>query len=60
MIATVTGAPVLEHNVGWLDCRVHAIHEAGDHDVVVGEVLDLGVGADDDPLVYYASAYRRL
>ncbi|MFA9429802.1 flavin reductase family protein [Egicoccus sp. AB-alg2] len=55
-----SGAPVLERNVAWLDCRVHAIHEAGDHDVVIGEVLDLGVGGLDDPLLYYASAYRRL
>ena len=56
----VTGAPVLERNVGWLDGRVHATHPAGDHDVVIGEVLDLGVGGTDEPLVYYASAYRRL
>ena len=55
-----TGAPVLDGALGWVDCRVEAIHEAGDHDVVIGEVRDLGLGAADEPLLYYASGYRRL
>ncbi|MFA9444322.1 flavin reductase family protein [Egicoccus sp. AB-alg6-2] len=55
-----SGAPVLEGTVAWVDCRVEAIHTAGDHDIVVGEVLALGTGPADDPLLYYASDYRRL
>ncbi|GGI08923.1 flavin reductase family protein [Egicoccus halophilus] len=56
----VTGAPVLDGGVGWVDCRLAAVHVAGDHDIVVGEVVDLGVGPAGDPLLYYASDYRRL
>ncbi|MEX2625992.1 MAG: flavin reductase family protein, partial [Ilumatobacteraceae bacterium] len=58
--AEVTGSPILEGTLGWLDCRVEAIHVAGDHDIVVGEVLGMGVGPAEQPLVYYASDYHRL
>ena len=56
----VTGAPVIEGAVGWVDCRVETIHVAGDHDVVIGRVVGLGAGPATDPLLYYGSAYHRL
>jgi flavin reductase len=54
-----TGAPILEGVLAWLDCRVWASYEGGDHLIVVGEVLALEVGDEDDPLVYYRSGYGR-
>jgi N-acetyl-1-D-myo-inositol-2-amino-2-deoxy-alpha-D-glucopyranoside deacetylase len=56
----VTGTPILDGAVGWVDCRVEAIHVAGDHDIVIGRVVGLGTGRTDDPLLYYGSAYHRL
>jgi flavin reductase len=56
----VTGAPILEGALGWLDCRVWASYDGGDHEIVVGEVLALDVGTADDPLLYYRSGYGRL
>ncbi|MFW6033609.1 MAG: flavin reductase family protein [bacterium] len=54
-----SGHPILEEAVGWLDCRVDAIHPAGDHDLVVGEVTALG--ADDGmPLVFFQGAFAEL
>jgi flavin reductase len=54
----VTGVPLLADTVGWLDCRAWATYAGGDHLIVVGEVLDLDVGGlDEDPLLYYRSAY---
>jgi flavin reductase len=55
-----TGAPILGGGVGWLDCRVWNTYDGGDHVIVVGEVLALGVGPTDDPLLYYESGYGRL
>jgi flavin reductase (DIM6/NTAB) family NADH-FMN oxidoreductase RutF len=49
----VTGSPVLKDCIAWLDCRVVSFHEAGDHTIFIGEVLDGGVkrpGAE--PLIY--------
>lgn len=39
-----TGAALLDGAAAWFECRTHAIHRAGDHDVVIGEVLGCGQG----------------
>ncbi len=46
------GLPVVEGALAWLDCRVVAVHEAGDHDVVVAAVEASGTGPGD-PLVLW-------
>lgn len=51
-----TGAPVLEGNVGWVDCRIWSVNDGGDHVVLLGQVVDLGPGGDR-PLLYYRGAY---
>ncbi|MFC7404986.1 flavin reductase family protein [Georgenia alba] len=40
-----SGAALLEPAQAWLECRTAWIRTAGDHDVVVGEVLDAWTGA---------------
>ncbi|HEY8155385.1 MAG TPA: flavin reductase family protein [Myxococcota bacterium] len=55
----VTGAPLLAGTVATLDCRVRAAHDAGDHVIYVGEVVDLR-RSERAPLVYYGGAYREL
>lgn len=41
----VTGAPLLEGGIGWLDCRVAAMYPAGTHSIVLGEVVACGQAA---------------
>lgn len=42
-----TGCPVLEGAAAYLECKVVAIHDTGgDHELIVGEVVDAGVLAD--------------
>lgn len=53
-----SGAPLLDGVVGHVDCTIHAVHEMGDHYVVVGQVRDLAVGAAEDPLLFFRGAYR--
>ena len=55
-----TGSPVLDGSLSWLDCRVWKTHDGGDHDIVVGEVVDLGLGPDTDGLGYFHSTYLPL
>ena len=43
-----TGAPVIEGCLAWIDCTVHAVHDGGDHDIVVGRVEALGIDSDGD------------
>ena len=58
--AEVTGSPVLNRAAAWLDCRVAQLHDAGDHTIVVGEVLGCDGDPEAEPLVYHAGAYRSL
>lgn len=53
-----TGSPVLDGILGYVDCTIHAVHEAGDHYVVIGRVLDLGATDEPDPLLFYQGQYR--
>jgi flavin reductase (DIM6/NTAB) family NADH-FMN oxidoreductase RutF len=54
-----TGAPLLAGTLATLDCRVRAAHEAGDHVIYVGEVVDLR-RSERDPLVYWNGCYQSL
>ena len=57
----VTGAPILDEAITALECRTSAVHDGGDHSIVVGEVVSVTEPRGDGaPLLYYASRYRRL
>jgi flavin reductase (DIM6/NTAB) family NADH-FMN oxidoreductase RutF len=53
-----SGSPILDGVVAYLDCRLHASHTAGDHEIFIGEVLELGVGEDSTPLLFHGGGYR--
>lgn len=53
-----TGAPVITGALAWIECQIHAIHEAGDHLIVVGRTLDMGT-AEGRPLLFYRGGYGR-
>ena len=46
------GSPILDAAVSYFDCKVRSITRVGDHEQVVGEVLDVAVVRGDSPLVY--------
>jgi 3-hydroxy-9,10-secoandrosta-1,3,5(10)-triene-9,17-dione monooxygenase reductase component len=54
--APETGSPLLEGSLAWVDCRVELVHDAGDHELIIGRVLDLGVG-EGSPLLFFKSAF---
>jgi 3-hydroxy-9,10-secoandrosta-1,3,5(10)-triene-9,17-dione monooxygenase reductase component len=57
--SVVTSAPVINDVLAWIDCRIDAIHEAGDHWIVVGRVLDLEIGHEGSPLVFFRGGFGR-
>ncbi|TYK46980.1 flavin reductase family protein [Actinomadura decatromicini] len=44
----------------WLDCRLHDEIPAGDHVIVLLEVLSLAARPETPPLVFHTSRFRRL
>jgi flavin reductase (DIM6/NTAB) family NADH-FMN oxidoreductase RutF len=57
----LTGAALLDGALATLECQTVAIHDGGDHTVLLGEVLGVRVSRPDGgPLVYHRGEYRRL
>ncbi|MEQ8858547.1 MAG: flavin reductase family protein [Pseudomonadales bacterium] len=58
--AGVTGSPVLEGVLAYVDCDLHAEHDAGDHTVVLGRVRDVKIiEPEGSPLLFFRGAYGR-
>lgn len=54
-----TGSPLLDGVLAWIDCEIHSVSDAGDHVCVLGRVLDLGVGHEGRPLIFFRGGYGR-
>ncbi len=54
--APVTGAPLIAGSLAWVDCRVELVHDAGDHELIIGKVLELGNG-QGSPLLFFESRF---
>jgi flavin reductase (DIM6/NTAB) family NADH-FMN oxidoreductase RutF len=53
-----TGSPILDGVIAWIDCELEAEHDAGDHTIAVGRVVDLGVdAAEKAPLLFFQGRY---
>lgn len=52
------GTPVLDGVVAWIECALEMVHDAGDHELVIGRVLELGTGTGG-PLLFYRRTYGR-
>jgi 3-hydroxy-9,10-secoandrosta-1,3,5(10)-triene-9,17-dione monooxygenase reductase component len=57
--SVATRAPVLHGVLAWIDCTIEAVHDAGDHWIVVGRVLDLEIGHEGGPLVFFRGGFGR-
>jgi flavin reductase (DIM6/NTAB) family NADH-FMN oxidoreductase RutF len=56
----VTGCPVLVEAAASFDCRLGRLHHAGDHLIVLGEVVALVHRPQLEPLIFHAGTYRSL
>ena len=52
----VTGAPIIDGALAYLDCRTITEHHGGDHTIFIGEVAEARELSDEEPLVFYRSA----
>ena len=54
-----SGVPMIDGAVAWIVCRLRDLHDGGDHELAIGEVLEAGA-SDGEPLVFHAGEYRPL
>jgi len=62
VVPGMTGAPLLPTGLACFECSVYARYDGGDHEIVVGRVVNLHVGGHQSagPLVFYRGRYRAL
>jgi flavin reductase (DIM6/NTAB) family NADH-FMN oxidoreductase RutF len=59
----LSGTPLIDGALAWLECTAYGMHDGGDHTIVVGRLIRAsGLPSDDDPsaqppLTYYRGAY---
>ena len=55
------GCPIFENSIAVLECDKHAIHSAGDHLIMVGQVTKIAYETvERHPLLYFNGAYASL
>ena len=55
-----TGAPIIDGCLGVFECTLSAIHDGGDHKILVGQVIRLSGGDDRRPLAYHLGRYTAI
>ncbi|MGW7604022.1 MULTISPECIES: flavin reductase family protein [Streptomyces] len=54
------GDPVIDGAVAWIGRTIEAVHDAGDHRIVIGRVDDLDADSTASPLLFFQSRYNQL
>ena len=60
---SANGNPIIAETLMWLDCELFAEHEAGDHNIVIGRVMQVSPPDWHDgarPLLYFNGQYHHL
>jgi flavin reductase len=55
----VTGAPILDDTLSWMDCTLWRSYEGGDHTIYVGEI-QAGGAAEGEPVLWFDRGYHSL
>jgi len=58
----VTGSPIIDGSIAWIDCSIEGVIDAGDHHFVLGRVLELQHSEpenDPNPLLFYRGKLGR-
>jgi 4-hydroxyphenylacetate 3-hydroxylase, reductase component len=58
LVATKTGAPALADALAVFECRRHAVHDGGDHAVLVGRVEQFQFRYIGAPLIFFRGRYH--
>lgn len=59
VVTAITGSPIFEDALAWIDCQVVETAPGGDHDIFIGQIV-AGDARDGRPLLYYRGKYAHL
>jgi flavin reductase (DIM6/NTAB) family NADH-FMN oxidoreductase RutF len=52
-------APILNGSLGYIECKIAAVYEGGDHTIYLGEIQQAET-RDGKPLLFYRGGYRAI
>jgi len=55
--SSAQGLPIIDGAIAWIECALHAVHEAGDHFIALGRVQSLKVVHRGRPLLFFRGGY---
>jgi len=55
-----SGCPMLDGSLVSLECRSVAVHDGGDHKIIVAEVINIVEGTAEKPLLYCGGKFAKL
>jgi flavin reductase (DIM6/NTAB) family NADH-FMN oxidoreductase RutF len=57
----VLRTPLIEGSLAYAECRIRERIPAGDHTIVIGEVVDMAIERPEgEPLIFFSAGYRQL
>ena len=56
----ITGAPLIEGGLAWMDCRVVHTYDGGTNTLFIGEVVSARSEGEGTPLIYHNRSYWKL
>ncbi|MFV2018977.1 flavin reductase family protein [Micromonospora sp. LOL_023] len=52
-----TGAPIVAGSLAWVECKLAATYDGGDHSIFLGSVLSIGRGDHQDALLFHGGRF---
>ncbi len=56
---SINNTPILKDCLGVIECLMHAVHDGGDHQIIIGKVTNISC-SDNNPLIYYKGEYHNI
>jgi flavin reductase (DIM6/NTAB) family NADH-FMN oxidoreductase RutF len=54
------GNPIFQNSLVFFECKKHRVIKAGDHHIIIGEIIDHGKISEKNPLLYYLGKYDKI
>lgn len=60
VIGEASGCPLIVGALAVFECRTYALHDGGDHVIIIGDVLRFAKWDTGEPLLFYRGSYRAM
>lgn len=52
------GVPIIAGSLAWAACELRELIAGGDHTIAIGQVIEMGLGEERRPLLWYGGRYH--